>query len=213
MVMIQRRSVQTTWQQRSSTSSIAYGDGNDCGMSEESLSTAKMLHRQSSSPRSFSFSSPRHRGQYSTPAWIGNLATVMIVISWIAAIFITKGAWQSYSNMYKEEQQIRSQYNEDLKVLDDAKLVNKEIKSHVSEILQARKVMKHESHTALVLNAAGDDTPQLTQPEVVTAWLDKRQRKLEEKVVTLTKLVSEESRYQAIEKYVPTRFHLHEQSE
>lgn len=102
--------------------------------------------------------------------------------------------------MYKEEQQIRSQYNEDLKVLDDAKLVNKEIKSHVSEILQARKVMKHESHTALVLNAAGEDTPQLTQPEVVTAWLDKRQRKLEEKVVTLTKLVSEESRYQAIEK-------------
>ena len=124
----------------------------------------------------------------------------MIVLSWIAAIFITKGAWQSYSNMRYEEEQLRIQYYEDLKALDDAKLVNKEIKSHVSEVLQARKVMEHESHTALVLNAAGDDTPQLTQPDVVTAWLDKRQRQLEEKVVTLTELVSEESRRQAIEK-------------
>ena len=129
----------------------------------------------------------------------------MTVVSWITALVLTKGAWRSYSNMHNEEQQQRIQFKEEKKVLDEAKLVNTEIHSHMSEMLYARRLMEHESHAAIALNAAGADIPQLTKHEIVTKWLDNRQGKLEGKIATLKKRISEESRNNVIDKYVPTR--------
>ena len=108
--------------------------------------------------------------------------------------------------MQYEEQQQRIQYKEEVAARDDAKRVNDKIRIHLSELLHARRLMEHESNTAMALSAAGEDTPQFTKHEVVSNWLERRQGKLEEKIASLKKLISEESRDHAIEKYVPNRF-------
>ena len=130
----------------------------------------------------------------------------MTVLSWITALILTGGAWRSYSKIHYEEQQQRIQLKEEKKLLDDAKLHNREIHSHLSEMLYARRLMEHESHTAVALNAAGEDVPQLTKHEIVTKWLDNRQGKLQDKITSLKKLIAEQSRNNVIDKYVPTRF-------
>ena len=191
----------TLYKRRSSSSSIAYGDGGDGGWtSPSSMASKQQLKKRSTSPKIFSFRAGHHVGKLSAPLWTVNFLKGFLFFTWIAAIFIFKGSWRSYKNMQQEMYHQKIQHEEEVIVLRDARLANHGIMNHVSQLLKAKKVMEHEAHTASVLHEAGDYVPQLTKGTLVTNWLDQRQRKLDEKRTSLEKRIAEESRANVISK-------------
>jgi uncharacterized membrane-anchored protein YhcB (DUF1043 family) len=202
MVIVKRCSVQTSLFQRSSSSSIAYGDGTDERfLSSEPMSSPISRHPDSNLARSYSFNSRKQRGTWKAYSWTDSrVYQSLIGVTWIAAIFLTQGAWQSYSRIQYELRQQLSKHEESLNSLAEAKQANAEIKFHIAHLLQARRVMEHEARTAEVLKTAGEDVTKLTEHNVINTWLDKRQEKMEEKVVALKERISSDSRSQAIEK-------------
>ena len=202
MVIVKRCSVQTSFFQRSSSSSIAYGDGTDEKfISSEPISSPINRHPDSHLARSYSFNSRKQRGSWTAYSWTDSrLYQALIGATWIAAIFLTQGAWRSYNRIQYELRQQFSKHEESLNSLAEAKQGNAEIKFHIAHLLQARRVMEHEARTAAVLKTAGEDVTMLAQHDVISTWLDKRQEKMEERVVALRERISSDSRSQAIEK-------------
>ena len=202
MVTVRRCSVQTSLFKRSSSSAIAYGDGTDERLiSSEPISSPSSRHPDSNLTRRYSFNSHKQRGTFtSCPGTGSSVYQILIGAAWIAAIFLTQGAWRSYSKIQYELRQQLSKHEESLNNLAEAKTANAEIKFHIAHLLQARRVMEHEARTAEVMKTAGEDVTQLTQHDVINRWLDKRQEKMKEKVVALEERISSDSRLQAIEK-------------
>lgn len=202
MVLIKRRSVPLTplrLEKKSSSSSIVFGDGSDTALqSFNPISSPMALTPESATATQFSFDPKKKESK--TPSWAGKMCMCVLAFSWIAAIFLTKGAWKAVGQMQYEQQTQTIQHEEALQDLEDAKQSRLASKQHVAHLQEARKVMQHEARTATVLHTAGEDLSQFTQHEVVSTWLDKRQESLQKKVDILHEQVSQENRAEAIKK-------------
>jgi hypothetical protein len=198
MVVIQRKSVNINWERRSSRSSIAFGGDDDVGLTSIDFNS-QTSNRYCKNPLSDRRRKNRG-GEFCRPILGGRLYVLTLITSWISAMYLTHGIWRLYSRIQFEERQQMEEHEMEQRQLLLEEKTNAKMKANLSDLTSAWKIMKHEARTAIVLDAAGEDISHFTQHDVVTSWLEDRQRQLKEKVKFLQNRISVESRSKAIEK-------------
>jgi hypothetical protein len=199
MVLIKRRSMPaplvTSNPRRSSSSSIAYGDGEDVG---DPMSPPVNISPESMTPGKFSFEIKTKKSHEKLPPWAYKALVCLVVLSWIYAAISTSKGVNLLREMEQEEEIQKIKYEENIQELRMAKESHDVVDANVKHLIHARHVMSHEERMAREMVEVGGAVPEFTNHGTIKQWHDKRQEKLKEKVDSLKEYVQHQSMQEAI---------------